>query len=229
MRQIHSDRIFLGFVGSILILFFFIGCDKPTEDGTKDRARQEQEAAQDVERKALAERSKRMEAELRSIHQYYASLEGQFLGTFALDGRQFQIVLTFVRNLPVFDGGRTRELSEIESERSALKLRVKSVQLLSGDPLTSVTCVSQEVVAQSFTSGTLQFDVACPAGTNSYRIYFSDPERAQENSLELAQALAGLVNSGALFKVPRLVGQIYFGTNPAAPVSFSALRKEDTP
>lgn len=215
-----------------ILMITSVACDKPSSDGTKDRARQEQEAARDVENKANADKAKQMEAQLSMFHNYYASIEGEYTGTFSINGRAYEIAFTFARTIPEFDGSRVRQLSEIEADINNLRLRSKAMQWLSSDPMTSVTCLNSEVKLTNFTSGVMQIEMTCPASTTGYRIYFSEvgakfptTEAEKANATAQAQQLATNVNTKQLAKIEALVGHIAFANNPANARGFTAKRK----
>lgn len=208
-----------------------VACDKPSSEGTKDRARVENEAAREVENKANADKAKAMETQLSAQHNYYKALEGQFTGTFTISGNSYKVLFTFARSIPEFDGSRVRQLSEIETDINNLRLRTKAVQWLATDPLTSVTCLNQEVKLTSVTSGVLQIEMTCPASTTAYTIYFAEPTDKAPVSGEdqaiatvHAQKIATKVNEKQLAKVEAIVGQIIFANNPANARGFTAKR-----
>lgn len=209
-----------------------VACDKPSSDGTKDRARQEQEAAREVENKANADKAKQMETQLAAYHQYHAAYEGQFAGTFFIGDRKYEIMFTFARNIPEADGSRVRQLSEIEADIKNLRLRVKAVQWRSGLPLSSTPCTNQEVQLTNFASGMVSIELTCREASNTYVIYFAEPgakapESPEDLKLAATQAIevAGKVNSKQINRVETIVGSIAFGNNAANAYGFTANRK----
>lgn len=211
-----------------------LGCDKPSSDGTKDRARQEQEAAREVESKTNAEKAQQMETQLALHHRFYASIEGRYAGIFRINGRTYEVLFTFARTIPEFDGSRVRQLNEIEADLTNLRLRAKAVQWLAADPVTGVTCLNQDVKITDFAAGALQVEMTCPAGTNGYSFFFGAagapaPQTAEEKTEARAQAqrIAAAVNARQLARVEGLVGEIAFANNAANARVFSAQRKQD--
>lgn len=116
-----------------------IGCDKPSSDGTVERARAEAEAGKDVTNENLAQRAEQAEAQLRRRYRFYDAIAHEFRGSFQLNGNTYSARLDFSSTLPFVDDERVRTLEEIQYDLNnlLLNLQINMVKPSNGTPLLS--------------------------------------------------------------------------------------------
>ena len=228
----------------VMALLAITGCDKKSStdgtkervraeqeamrEGEKDRAKKEQEAVRESEAKVQAEKAEKMETELTLWHHYYSALEGQYMATFQSGGRTYKLQLFYIKNLPPFQGGRVRQLSEIENDKLNLAFQVKANQWEVEDgkivPGTNVPCEASPIKFQNMDAGALIATLACKFSSNSYSILFSEEGVAASEIVNKAKSLANLVNRNELHKIEIVVGEVRYANDPQNPVLFNAKR-----
>lgn len=204
-------------------------CDqKGSPDSTKERARAEEDAGRESEEQVLSQRAQKMEAELKGLHHYYGALEGSFIADFSMRGRSYKLQLVYQRTIPAFEGGRVRQLSEIEAEKNSLALRVTANQweevnnrIVEGS---NVQCEATQVKFQNLESGKLTAVAACKFSSNTYTVMFSEEGVAVAELEQRAKDLADRVKKKELSKVDTLAGEVRYASQPSNPIRFTARR-----
>lgn len=209
--------------------FALAACDqKGSTNSTKDRARAEEEAGRESEERVLAERAQKMEAELSGLHHYYDALEGQFIAAFKIGDRNYQLQLAYQKTIPAFQGGRLRQLSEIEAEKNSLALRLTANQweemngrIVEGS---NVQCEASQIKFQNTETGKLTAVAACKFASNVYTVMFSEEGVSIKDQEERAKVLADRINKKELHKVDVLAGEVRYAGQPQNPIRFTARR-----
>lgn len=195
----------------ILCLFVLsiglLACDqKSSIDSTKERARAEGEAGGEVERKNLAERAQKMEADLALRHYYYNAVEGEYEGTVKVGSESYKMKLTFARSIPPYMGNRVRELGEIEADLNNLYFNVQAVQWHPSSTSSATGCRISGI-RPNMSDGTLF--AASSDCQNLYTVMLSEtgtsPSRGRG---ENAKSMAAKVQAMKLSQVEYLVGDI---------------------
>lgn len=210
------------FIFIITTAFLMLGCDqRGSVDSTKERAKAEQEAGNDVENKNLAQKAQKMESDLADRHYFYSAVEGQYQGTVDVNGIAFNIKLNIVKSLPIYPGDRVRQLSEIENDLNNLYFHVQIIQWSAEDLNTAVGCrVSQ--IRPDMVKGALV--IASSECANLYTISLSDLVSERMGGVhEKAKNVAEKIRQKQIALVDSLVGTIQPSSN-ASTYTFSVNR-----
>ncbi|GIL17065.1 MAG: hypothetical protein BroJett040_08160 [Oligoflexia bacterium] len=195
-----------------LCLAALIGCDqKGTTDSTRERAKAEQEANNDVENLNLAQKARKMESDLSDRHYFYSALEGQYLGKVKVENEFYNIKFNLVKSLPQYKGDRVRQLSEIENDLNNLFFHIQVIQWHPADMASAVGCrVSQ--IRPDMANGVLA--IASSECVNLYTINLSDLLADINSDLnEKARSVAEKLINKEISRVEALVGNVQPSTN----------------
>lgn len=221
----------------IMALMLLAACDGKSKDGTIERATTEQEAARDVDNKNLAQKAQQLETYLGVQHNLYKAVEGEYDGTVMVNRSPAKMRLTFTRTIQEFKGGRTRQLSEIETDINSLRFNVQARQWHPKYPGSAVGC-NYTLVKPDYNQGFIELQ---PASASSeckltYRIYLSNAGMSDSELRDMdptsprwseirgnAQGVAGRLNSGDVSPVTELLGAVQ-STFGEAPFNFDVKR-----
>lgn len=159
---------------TLLILVFALtlaACDKAgSTDGTKERATAQEEANKEVENRNLAEKSKKMEAELWKRYRFYVGVANEYTGDFKNKETNYKMKMTFNPTLSLIETDRVRNLSEIQEDINNLFL---SAQVLISVPKDqdSFGCIFEQAKVD-LVRGVIQL-ISNQCG-NMYSIKFND-------------------------------------------------------
>lgn len=201
------------------ILFLFSlqsACDKTSSpEKAKARAAAEGEAQKEVENKNLSQKSQAMESELASRNKFYSALEGEYEGTIKISNQSYKIKLIFARSIPAYNGERTRQLSEIETELNSLYFNTKIVQWHPADLSSAVGC---QITGSRPNMETGIMTLSSTECSNFYQIYFSenqpdDKALSQQQTMDQAKIISYKVKNGSLDSIPFIMGQIQPANN----------------
>lgn len=202
----------LKFIITSICFIALIGCDqKGTTDSTRERAKAEQEANNDVENRNLAHKAQKMESDLADRHYFYSALEGQYIGKVKVDNEFFNIKFNLVKSLPQYKGDRIRQLSEIENDLNNLFFHIQVIQWHPADMASAVGCrVSQ--IRPDMANGVLA--IASSECVNLYTINLSDLLADKTSDLnEKARSVAEKIINKEIARVEALVGTVQPSTN----------------
>lgn len=212
-------RIFL----TLLLGFSLLACDKKgSVDSTKERARAEEEANGEVQRKILAEKAKKMEDDLAIRHFFYQAMSGKYEGDLVTNDGNLRIRITLAPSIPPYFGDRVRELSEIEADLNNLYFHAQIVQWHPDSQMSAVGCRISGL-KPNMESGLLMIaSTDCP---NLYLVYVGDDKsgKSAKDIERRAVEVANAIYTEQLDKVPRLIGAVQPSTN-AATYTFNAKR-----
>ncbi len=221
----------------LFALIALSACDGKSKDGTVERATAEQEAARDVDNKNLQQKAGQLESYLAGQHKLYGAVEGEYEGTVMVNRSAAKMRLTLTRSIQEYKGGRTRQLTEIETDINNLRFNVQARQWHPKYPGSAVGC-NYAQVKPDYNQGFIELQ---PASSSSeckltYRIYFNkggigdselrdmDPASPRWSEVRsVAQGLAGELNSGSLSQIGELVGAVQ-STFGEAPFNFDVKR-----
>lgn len=211
-----------------LIILLLLGlslaaCDnKSSVDSTKDRARAEEEANGEVQRKILAERAQKMENDLAVRHHFYQAMRGRYEGELFTNDGDLKIRITLSPSIPPYLGDRVRELSEIESDLNNLFFHAQIVQWHPDSDMSAVGCRITGLRPDMVTGLLTIASTDCP---NLYLVYIGDnssgkkPQDIERRAAELAAQVVNL----EVDQISRLVGVIQPSSN-ASMYKFDAKR-----
>ncbi|MEW6057107.1 MAG: hypothetical protein AB1540_10875 [Bdellovibrionota bacterium] len=171
-----------------LIALLSVGCSND-DDAMAEKARLEgREAAKtqvDAENENLAKRAKAMEDDLSSRQRFYQAVSGIYEGKMR-DARnaEWNVRLTLVSTLPVYQPNRTRTPAEIEADINNLYLNVQTLQWNRSQ--SSASGCAFEKIRPDLKTG--RIELVAPNCPNSYSIDLSE-ESHMESNMEMAQAL----------------------------------------
>lgn len=214
----------------LFALLALSACDGKGRDGTVERATAEQEAARDVDNKNLKQKSEQLESYLAAQHKLYGAVEGEYEGAVMVNRSAAKMRVTLTRSIQEYKGGRTRQLSEIETDINNLRFNVQARQWHPSYPGSAVGC-NYAQVKPDYNQGFIELQ---PANANSeckltYRMYFNnggigdtelremDPASPRWSDVRgIAQVLANQLNSGGITQIGELVGAVQstFGEVP---------------
>lgn len=204
----------------LVTMLFITACDKAGDaDSTKERAKAEQEAGNDVENSNLAAKAKKMEADLSARHHFYSAIEGQYQGDVSVDGEKYSIKFNILRSIPAYTGDRVRQLSEIETDLNNLYFHIQVVQWHPEDSSSAVGCrISQ--IRPNMDKGTLAIaSNDCP---NLYSLFLSSKVNSENLTVEeMAKSIAISIRSQNIHSVEAITGTVQPSSN-ANTYSFSA-------
>lgn len=221
----------------LFALLALSACDGKSRDGTVERATAEQEAARDVDNKNLRQKSEQLESYLAAQHKLYGAVEGEYEGTVMVNRSAAKIRLTLTRSIQEYKGGRTRQLTEIETDINNLRFNVQARQWHPKYPGSAVGC-NYAQVKPDYNQGFIELQ---PANANSeckltYRIFLNkgglpdselrdmDPASPRWSDVRgIARGLSGQLNSGELTQIDELVGAVQ-STFGEAPFNFDVKR-----
>lgn len=197
-------------------------CDqKSSPDGTKERARAEQEAGREVENNNQAAKAERMELELKKRHLFYAAVQGQYEGNVQVGKDSYRIKLTLSRSIAPYTGDRVRQLSEIEADLNNLSFNAQVVQWHAADPETAVGCRVGQIRPELDRGVLVMTSSDCP---NLYKVYISQGgARAFEGKEGKAETLAAAIKAETVGRIDDVVGTIQPSLN-ANTYTFAAKR-----
>lgn len=207
----------------ITLALAVFACDKPSSDGTKERARSESEANSEIAQKTQADKAAKMEIELRARHAFYQAIAGSYEGTIETAAGAYNMRAIFVPTLPPYLGERVRELSEIESDLKNLYFNVQVLQWAKGaNAKTAYGCRFASILPD-MSAGTI--GIASDQCSLVYRMALSEPSRngALKDLVAAAPEVARALREKSLTAITRLVGTAQASTVPA-PYTFD-LRK----
>lgn len=211
---------------TLLLGLSLIACDKKgSVDSTKERARAEEEANGEVQRKILAEKAKKMEDDLAVRHFFYQAMSGKYEGDLVTNDGNLKIRITLAPSIPPYFGDRVRELSEIESDLNNLYFHAQIVQWHPDSQMSAVGCRITGLKPNIETGLLTIASTDCP---NLYLVYIGD-ESSGKKTIDIekrAAELAGVIYNEQLNKVPRLIGSVQPSTN-ASTYTFNAKRVEN--
>ena len=200
-----------------------IACDKKgSVDSTKERARAEEEANGEVQRKILAEKAKKMEEDLAVRHLFYQAMSGKYEGELVTNDENLRIRITLAPSIPPYFGDRVRELSEIEADLSNLYFHAQVVQWHPKSEMSAVGCRISNLRPNIETGLLTIASTDCP---NLYQVYVGDESSGKSygDIEKRARELAKDVYTEQLAKVPRLIGVVQPSSN-ASIYNFDAQR-----
>jgi pyruvoyl-dependent arginine decarboxylase (PvlArgDC) len=176
---------------TLLVLVFawtLTACDKTgSTDGTKERATAQEEANKEVENRNLAEKAKKMEAELWRRNRFYVGLANDYTGDFKIKETNFKIKMTFNPTLNLVETDRVRTLQEIQEDINNLFL---SAQVLISVPKDqdSFGCIFEQAKVD-LNRGVIQL-VSNQCG-NMYSIKFNDSSEFNRPNIDkVSQSIA---------------------------------------
>ena len=200
----------------LALAFGLTACDqKSTTENAKDRARIEEEANTEVQRRTLTEKVQKMETDLATRHYFYGAVEGKYEGDLKTDFAELKIRLTLVRSIPAYEGSRTRELSEVEADLNNLYFHAQVIQWDPKSPASAVGCRITNLRPNLETGVMTIASADCP---NLYTIYLSNESKLSTSTnndvvTPQSQDIAQKVRSKQIASVPALQGFIQPSSN----------------
>lgn len=202
------------------ILMMVTACDqKGSTDSTKERAKAEQEANNQVENENLAKKAEAMERDLSQRHFFYSAMEGEYVGDLKVQDETYKIKLILARSIPPYTGDRVRQLSEIENDLNNLYFHIQVVQWHPDDASTAVGC-RVSGVKPNMDQGSLTIASSdCP---NLYNILLSeDGISVQGEDRQRSKQIADRLKQKEVEVVSHLLGKVQPSSN-ASEYTFSA-------
>lgn len=203
------------------LIALLMGCDqKGSSDSTKERAKAEQEANNEVENNNLAKKAEKMENDLANRHHFYGAAQGEYQGSVQVGDETYNIKFNIVQSIPPYTGDRVRQLSEIENDLNNLFFHIQIVQWHPDDAATAVGCRVSEIKPDMQKGMMTIASSDCP---NLYTVYLSHPPFKKAEMKQKAEGIAEKLRGREISEVPALTGYIQ-PSSVAGNYSFTATR-----
>ena len=195
----------------ILVAFVLSACDKPSSDGTYERAKKESEAGKDAQNGNLAEKAQKMEDDLRRRYRFYSGVSKKYNGKFKIKENEYVMSVSMSPTIHVVDTGRVRTLEEIQDDLNNLfliaEVKISDLEGSIGAP----GCVFKDV-KPDIMSGTVRLiDGGCG---NTYTISVTVPGTSEDDRLTVSTMLAREMLDGTQIGANHLYIDVSSRLNP---------------
>lgn len=197
----------------ILLALTAVACDKTSDDGTLDRARKESEAGKDIDNENLAQKARRMEADLRRRYRFYQAVshtyEGRFQGS---NGVTYAGRVSMTPTLHVEETDRVRELEEIQYDLNNLFLNVQVYLWRPSNGLGLMNCSFADIRPDTENGIIYLVSDNCK---NTFTVHLTVRNTSERELDDVSRRLAQAIKEGTQSDIDRLSIKATSTVNPA--------------